>query len=53
MAKVARQAAVKKGSKAMLAPVKPVKQALTKSALVSLIAEENDLLPRAWADVTS
>ena len=48
MAKVARQAAVKKASKAMPAPVKPVKQALTKSALVSLIAEENEI-PRKRA----
>jgi hypothetical protein len=48
MAKVARQAAVKKGSKAMPAPVKPVKQALTKSALVGLIAEENEI-PRKTA----
>jgi hypothetical protein len=47
MAKVARLAAVKKASKAP-APVKPVKQALTKSALVSLIAEENEI-PRKTA----
>jgi len=37
MAKVARQAAVKKASKATPAPVKPVKHALTKSALVNMI----------------
>jgi hypothetical protein len=48
MAKVAQQAAVKKASKAMPAPVKPVKQALTKSALVNLIAEENEI-PRETA----
>ena len=48
MAKVARQAAVKKASKATPAPVKPVKQALTKSALVNLIAEENEI-PRKTA----
>jgi hypothetical protein len=48
MAKVARQAAVKKTSKAMPAPVKPIKQALTKSALVNLIAEENEI-PRKTA----
>src|SRR6516164_4328326 len=48
MAKVARQAAVKKASKAMPAPVKPVKHALTKSALVNLIAEENEI-PRKTA----
>ena len=43
MAKVARQAAGKKASKATPAPVKPVKHALTKSALVNLIAEENEI----------
>jgi hypothetical protein len=48
MAKVARQAAVKKASKAMPAAVKPVKHALTKSALVNLIAEENEI-PRKTA----
>src|SRR5580700_5788394 len=48
MPKVARPAAVKKTSKATPAPVKPVKQALTKSALVSLIAEENEI-PRKTA----
>ena len=48
MAKVARQATVKKASKAMPAPVKPVKQALSKSALVNLIAEENEI-PRKTA----
>ena len=48
MAKVARQAAVKKASKTTPAPVKPVKQALTKSALVNLIAEENQI-PRKTA----
>ena len=51
MAKVARQAAVKKASKAMPAPVKPVKQALTKSALVSLIAEENEIPRKTVAGV--
>ena len=48
MAKVARQTAVKKASKATPTPVKPVKQALTKSALVNLIAEENEI-PRKTA----
>jgi hypothetical protein len=48
MAKVASQTAVKKASKATPAPVKPVKQALTKSALVNLIAEENEI-PRKTA----
>jgi hypothetical protein len=48
MAKVARQVEGKKATKATPAPVKPVKQALTKSALVSLIAEENEI-PRKTA----
>ena len=48
MAKVAKQDAVKKASKAAPVPVKPVKQALTKSALVNLIAEENEI-PRKTA----
>jgi hypothetical protein len=48
MAKVARQAPVKKASKATPAPTKPVKLALTKSALVNLIAEENEI-PRKTA----
>jgi hypothetical protein len=48
MAKVARQAAVSKASKATPAPVKPVKHALTKSALLNLIAEENQI-PRKTA----
>jgi hypothetical protein len=48
MAKVAGQAPVKKASKATPAPIKPVKLALTKSALVNLIAEENEI-PRKTA----
>lgn len=48
MAKVARQTAVKKTSKATPAPIKPVNQVLTKSALVNLIAEENEI-PRKTA----
>ena len=48
MAKVARQVEGKKATKATPASVKPVKQALTKSALVSLIAEENEI-PRKTA----
>ena len=48
MAKVARPAAIKKAPKAMPATVKPIKQALTRSALVSLIAEENEI-PRKTA----
>jgi hypothetical protein len=50
MAKVARQAAVKKSSKAP-APIKPVKQALTKSALINLIAEENEITRKTAAGV--
>ena len=48
MAKVARHSPVKKASKATPAPIKPVKMALTKSALVNLIAEENEI-PRKTA----
>ena len=48
MTKDSRQAAVKKASKATPAPVKPVKHALTKSALLNLIAEENEI-PRKTA----
>ena len=48
MAKVTRQTAVKKTSKAAPAPIKPVNQVLTKSALVNLIAEENEI-PRKTA----
>jgi hypothetical protein len=48
MAKIARQTAVKKTSKATPAPIKPVNQVLTKSALVNLIAEENEI-PRKTA----
>src|ERR1700756_2901818 len=48
MAKVARPAVVKKASNAASAPIKPVKQALTKSALINLIAEENEI-PRKTA----
>ena len=51
MAKVARQAAVKKASKTTPAPVKPVMHALTKSALVNLIAEENEIPRKTAASV--
>jgi hypothetical protein len=48
MAKVARNAAVRKGPKAASPAIKPVKQTLTKSALINLIAEENEI-PRKTA----
>jgi hypothetical protein len=48
MAKFVRQTTAKKTTKATPAPIKPVKQALTKSALVNLIAEENEI-PRKTA----
>jgi hypothetical protein len=48
MAKVARKAAVKKAPKAASPAIKPVKQTLTKSALINLIAEENEI-PRKTA----
>jgi len=44
----AEKAAVKKASNATPTPVKPVKQTLTKSALINLIAEENEI-PRKTA----
>ena len=47
MAKVARKAAVRKPPATSLA-IKPVKQTLTKSALINLIAEENEI-PRKTA----
>jgi hypothetical protein len=48
MAKVARKVAVRKAPKAASAAIKPVKQTLTKSALINLIAEENEI-PRKTA----
>ena len=47
MAKAVRKAAARKASKAP-APIKPVKATLTKSALINLIAEENEI-PRKTA----
>ena len=44
----AAKAPVKKAAKAEAPAVKPVKQALTKSALINLIAEENEI-PRKTA----
>lgn len=46
--RTAPKAPVKKTSKAEPSAVKPVKQALTKSALINLIAEENEI-PRKTA----
>ena len=48
MAKVARKVAVEKAPKAASPAIKPVKQTLTKSALINLIAEENEI-PRKTA----
>jgi nucleoid DNA-binding protein len=48
MAKVARNAAVRKAPKAASPAIKPVKQTLTKSALINLLAEENEI-PRKTA----
>jgi hypothetical protein len=48
MAKTARKAVAKKPSKSAPALIKPVKQTLTKSALISLLAEENQI-PRKTA----
>jgi hypothetical protein len=47
-AKVVQKTAVKKAPKRAPASVKPVKQTLTKSALINLLAEENDI-PRKTA----
>jgi hypothetical protein len=47
-AKIVRKAAVKKVPKAAPPSVKPVKQTLTKSALINLLAEENEI-PRKTA----
>jgi hypothetical protein len=43
MARVAQRATDKKASMVTPALVKPVKQALTKSALINLIAEEKEI----------
>jgi len=48
MAKAVRKATIKKASNPAPTPVKPVKQILTKSALINLIAEENEI-PRKTA----
>ena len=48
MAKAVRKTAVKKAAKAPSAPVKPVKETLTKAALITLIAEQNEI-PRKTA----
>lgn len=43
-----KPAAGKKGGKAEAAPLRPIKESLSKSALINLIAEQNDL-PRKTA----
>src|ERR1700757_4055791 len=48
MAEVARKAAVRKAPKAASSAIKPVKQTPTKSALINLLAEENEI-PRKTA----
>lgn len=47
-AKASKPAAIKKGAKPEAAPVRPVKEALTKSALINLLAEQNEI-PRKTA----
>ena len=47
-AKISKPAATKKVSKPEAAPVRPIKETLTKSALINLIAEQNDI-PRKTA----
>jgi nucleoid DNA-binding protein len=49
-AKIVKRAAPKKVSKAVPS-IKPIKQTLTKSALISLIAEENELPRKTAASV--
>jgi Bacterial DNA-binding protein len=46
--KAVRKAAVKKTPRAVPVPFKPVKQTLTKSALINFLAEENEI-PRKTA----
>ena len=41
-AKTSKAAAAKKVSKPEAAPVRPVKETLTKSALINLLAEQNE-----------
>ena len=48
MAKTSKGAAAKKVSKPATAPVRPVKETMTKSALINLLAEQNDI-PRKTA----
>ena len=43
MAKTTGKAAVRKAPNAAAAAIKPVKQTLTRSALINLIAEENEI----------
>lgn len=47
-AKISKPVATKKASKPEAAPVRPVKETLTKSALINLLAEQNDI-PRKTA----
>ena len=49
----AKAAAVKKTTKRATPAVKPVKQAMTKSALINLIAEENEIPRKTAAGVYS
>jgi nucleoid DNA-binding protein len=47
-AKTSKPVAAKKASKPEAAPVRPVKETMTKSALINLLAEQNDI-PRKTA----
>lgn len=49
----AKAAVVKKTTKRAIPAVKPVKQAMTKSALINLIAEENEIPRKTAAGVYS
>ena len=51
--KTTAKAAAKSTGKRIAAPVRPIKEKLTKSALVTLIAEQNDLTRKQVTDVLS
>lgn len=53
MAKATKRATAKKAAKPEAAPIKPIKEALTKSSLINLIATENDLSRKAAVGVYS
>ena len=50
-AKVVRKVAVKRTPKSAAVSLKPIKQTLTKSALINLLAEENEIPRKTTAGV--